>query len=85
MKTQITCPECNHQFDVENALSKDIEQRLKEEFQEKFGKLKSDFSDKEKELATEKERLEQLALNQKELVAKLASKKMEEQLDKDGP
>ena len=36
MKAQITCPECNHQFDVENAISHDIEHRIKKEYQDRI-------------------------------------------------
>ena len=46
--TQIQCPECNHQFDVENALSHDIEDKLKKEYQEKLQKATTSFSKREK-------------------------------------
>lgn len=80
MKSQITCPECNHEFDVENALSQDIELRIKKEYGEKMQTLKSDFSEKEKALVIEKERLEKLEADQKLEIEKLAKQKSEEQL-----
>ena len=80
MKTKITCPECNHQFDVESALSHDIEHRLKKEYQEKLNKMSSTFSEKEKAIELEQERLKTIAVNQREQVEKLATQKSEEQL-----
>lgn len=80
MISQITCPECNHQFDVENAISHDIEHRIKKEYLEKLEGLKSSFTEKEKALIEEKERLEQLEANQKLEIEKLAKQKTEEQL-----
>jgi hypothetical protein len=80
MKSQITCPECNHQFDVENALSHDIEHRIKKEYLEKLEGLKSSFSEKEQALIQERQRLEQLEANQKLEIEKLAKQKTEEQL-----
>lgn len=80
MKSQITCPQCNHQFDVENALSHDIEHRIKKEYLEKLEGLKLSFSEKEKALVNEKERLEQLEVNQNLEIDKLAKQKSEEQL-----
>lgn len=78
--SQIQCPECNHQFDIENALSHDIEDRFKKEYQEKLDEIKTSFTEKRKTIELEKIRLEKLAENQKEEVARLASKKVEEQL-----
>lgn len=80
MISQITCPECNHQFDVENAISHDIEHRIKKEYLEKLEGLKSSFTEKEKALIEEKERLEQLEANQKLEIEKLAKQKTKEQL-----
>lgn len=80
MKSKITCPECNYQFDVESALSHDIEHRFKNEYQEKLNKMSSTFSEKEKALQLEQERLKTIAENQKEQVEKLAAQKTEEQL-----
>jgi hypothetical protein len=80
MTTQITCPECNYQFDVENALSHDIEHRIKKEYQEKLGKLQSSLAEKENKIELEKERLQKMELNQKEVVEKLALEKLDEQL-----
>jgi chromosome segregation ATPase len=79
MITQITCPECNHKFDVKNALSHDIENRIKKEYQDKLGEIKSSITERENKIELEKEWFQKLELNQKKAVEKLASKKLEEQ------
>ena len=78
--SQIQCPECNHLFDIENALNHDIEDRFKKEYQEKLDEIKTSYTEKRKIVEEENIRLVKLAENQKEEVAKLASIKAEEQL-----
>jgi hypothetical protein len=80
MLSQISCPACNHQFDVENALSHDIEHRIKNQYLEKLDGVKLSYSEKEKALVEERDRLEKLKANQKLEIEKLAKQKSDEEL-----
>ena len=36
MQSDIKCPNCGHEFDIENVLSAELEQKYQKEFQEKL-------------------------------------------------
>ncbi|MGB2959581.1 MAG: hypothetical protein WBD30_11905 [Bacteroidota bacterium] len=46
----ITCPKCNHKFDVETALSQQLEERYKEEADKRVIALEAKYGKKEETL-----------------------------------
>jgi hypothetical protein len=48
--TLISCPQCGHQFDVEDVLARRIEEEYKLKLNQKVSEIQSDFQQKESEL-----------------------------------
>ena len=56
MTTKINCPECNHEFNVENALSTEIEKSLRAKMNAEAIQKNKEISDRENSLRKEKEK-----------------------------
>lgn len=95
MADKIKCPNCGHNFDVEEALSGKIEAHFKSEYEKKIAEQSEKFNAEKKLLETEKKELSELkekqdALLKEELakalaveknkIEKSASEKFEEQI-----
>lgn len=76
---RIMCPNCNHEFQVEEALSKQTEARLKEEYDQKYAQQLSTINDRKKALE-EKERAMEAYKEKEEEIFK---KKMKDELAKE--
>lgn len=69
MANDIKCPNCGHVFDVENVLAADIEQRYKQEFQDKLQKSLSKVEDEKKKLEADQLQFEEKKKKENELFA----------------
>ncbi|MBS1751746.1 MAG: DUF2130 domain-containing protein [Bacteroidetes bacterium] len=70
MATQIKCPNCNHVFQMEDAVSEEYKKELREKMKEHIGKLHEDFAKKEQVL------LQQVQQKETEYTARLAEEKI---------
>ena len=57
--TKINCPKCGHEFNVEDVLAHQIEEKYKKELNSKITTIESDYKLKEISLATKEEALKQ--------------------------
>ena len=57
--TKINCPKCGHEFNVEDALAHQIEEKYREELNNKITTIESDYKAKEISLAKKEEVLKQ--------------------------
>ena len=57
--TQISCPKCGHQFNVEDVLAHEIEEKYKEELNNKISDIESEYEEKEKLLFDKEKELKQ--------------------------
>ena len=76
--TQITCPNCDHHFDVEEVLALDLEKQIKDKFQK-------DYAQKMADLKTEKENFEENKRNENEIFKQKLEKALiekQKELDK---
>jgi hypothetical protein len=96
-ETQIKCPNCGKSIDVQDILSHQLEDEIKQKYQSEIASQKKEYEDKQKELKQEKldfkqkkkqenelfeERLEnQLKEGRKEIEKKLKSKLKKEQIE----
>lgn len=55
MNSQITCPKCGHQFDIEQVLSQDLEKKYKAQLEEHTLKVRNEYLSKETELQKKEE------------------------------
>ncbi len=69
MANDIKCPNCGHVFDVENVLAADIEQRYKQEFQDKLQKSLSKVEDEKKKLEADQVQFEEKKKKENEIFA----------------
>ena len=76
MNDKITCPNCSHQFDVEEALSGQIQAQLRKEYEEKLQKQANVFRNKENELKSREEEFEKKREQQNELFKKRLDEKL---------
>tara|TARA_R100000935_G_scaffold58808_1_gene98146 strand:+ start:10723 stop:11961 length:1239 start_codon:yes stop_codon:yes gene_type:complete len=79
MNDKIKCPNCGHEFDVEEALSGKLEAHFKAEYERKVAKQAQKFNSERKELEREKEEFEQ----KKEKENELFKEKLEQRLVKE--
>jgi hypothetical protein len=81
MHDKIKCPNCGHEFDVEEALSGRIEAHYKEEYEKKVSEQSEKLNDEKRKLKEEKEQLELQREKQDELMqlelAKVLNKEKE--------
>ncbi|WP_306642369.1 DUF2130 domain-containing protein [Sanyastnella coralliicola] len=76
MNTQIKCPECNHKFDVEHAISSELEKSIREELAAKNLKQKKELEAKEQNLQRKFKEIEKAKASQDQIInEKLAEEK----------
>ena len=76
---KIKCPNCAHEFDVEEALSGKLEAHFKEEYERKVSEQADKFNAKEEVLAKEMEAFEQKKENQNEIFKERLAKQIEKE------
>jgi len=57
--TQISCPKCGHKFNVEDVLAHQIEEKYKEELNQKISEIESEYRGKEDSLSKKEQELKQ--------------------------
>lgn len=77
MKTQISCPACEHSFDIEDVLAKDLEKQIGDRLQKEYATKLADFN--EKKSAFEKQKENEDEIFSQKLKAALADKQKEAQ------
>ena len=83
--TKINCPKCGHEFNVEDVLAHQIEEKYKQELSSKISEIEGDFKKKEKSLAKQETELKQKTADieqQIEAKAKLEVAKKEKEIKK---
>ncbi|MDZ4071178.1 MAG: DUF2130 domain-containing protein [Sediminibacterium sp.] len=77
MQSDIKCPNCGHEFDIENVLSAELEQKYQKEFQEKLNSSLQNIEEEKKRLAEEQKQFEEKRKRENEIFAqKLAQEKL---------
>ena len=77
MQYDIKCPNCGHEFDIENVLSAELEQKYQKEFQEKLNSSLQNIEEEKKRLAEEQKQFEEKRKRENEIFAqKLAQEKL---------
>ena len=79
---KIKCPNCGHQFDVEEALAGRIQAHFQEEFEQKMAEQQRRYSEKEELLKSEQEKFKALKENENELFAERLKEKLKEEAQK---
>lgn len=79
MKDKIKCPNCGHKFDVEEALSGQLQAHFKAEFEKKVAEQAKVFNDEKAKLEKEKEEFEE----KKEKENELFKEKLEQKIAKE--
>jgi hypothetical protein len=74
--TPIKCPNCGHEFPIEDALSKQLDDRYKQEFQSKVSEIKTNYQSKEDQLKTKA-----ASLKSKEETLRLSEMDMENKIN----
>lgn len=77
MNDKITCPNCGHNFDVEEALSGKLEAHFKAEYEKKVAEQAEKFNLEKRKLDEEKDKLNSLKEKQDELIKAELSKALE--------
>ncbi len=67
MANDIRCPNCGHKFNVDNVIAADIEQKLKQEYQDKLKQSLSKVEDEKKKLEADQQVFEEKKQKQNEL------------------
>lgn len=77
MQSDIKCPNCGHEFDIENVLSAELEQKYQKEFQEKLNSSLQSIEEEKKRLAEDQKQFEEKRKRENEIFAqKLAQEKL---------
>lgn len=86
--TQISCPKCGHMINVENILAHQIEEKYKEELNEKISDIESKYEEKEnslikkeKDLAKKSSEIDVQVDKKLKIEAKKQEKKIKEQVE----
>ena len=79
MTDKITCPNCGHQFDVEEALAGKLEAHYKAEFEKKIADQAKRFQLERERLEKEKESLNSLKDQQDEIIKKELNRALEQE------
>ncbi len=79
MNDKITCPNCGHHFDVEEALSGQLEQKYQKQYQEKVEQQAEQFRAKQQKLDAERNAFEEAKRKENELFQERLVKKVEEE------
>lgn len=82
MNNKITCPNCGHSFDVEEALSGKLEAHFKAEYERKVSEQAEKFNSEKKKLEDERNKLAEQKEKQDELLKKELSKALEHERKK---
>ncbi len=61
--TRITCPKCGHEFNVEDVLAQQIEEKYRNEMNKSITKIQEDYAKKESTLKQKEEELKQQQVN----------------------
>lgn len=77
MNDLIKCPNCGHEFDVEEALSGKLEAHFKAEYEKKVAEQANRFNEERLKLEEEKVRFEKVKENENELFQEKLQKKIE--------
>lgn len=77
MKDKITCPNCGHSFDVEEALSGKLEAHFKAEYERKVSEQAERFNSEKKKLEEERNKLTEQKEKQDEFLKEELSKAIE--------
>lgn len=72
----IKCPECGHEFNVQDALAGDVEKRLQEQYQQKLQEELARFKSKETELLTREKEFEEKKRQENELFQQRLQKEL---------
>ncbi len=87
MSTQITCPNCKHQFEPEAAIAQSVEDRVRREFNDKWADLsrKKDeqLKQKEQEWQQQQQELQRRADEEKKAITTKLSKELTEKVKND--
>jgi hypothetical protein len=67
MATHIKCPQCSHAFDVEEVLSSDVEQKLKQQYEKKLQLSLSQIDNERKRLEAQQVEFEEKRKKQNEI------------------
>jgi len=79
MKDKIECPNCSHQFDVEEALSGKLEAQYKAQFEQKVALQAKTFNDEREKLELERKEFQNKKAKENEIFKKRLEKSLEEQ------
>ncbi|WP_066758305.1 DUF2130 domain-containing protein [Crocinitomix algicola] len=82
MQDKIKCPNCGHQFDVEEALSGKIEEQYRKEFEEKVAANAQKFKLEKEKLALEREKFLKAKERENELFQEKLNEKIKEEAKK---
>lgn len=74
MSNNIPCPNCGKLFDVENALSADIEKKIKQDYQQKLETSISQIEEEKKKLADEQKSFEEKKKKENDLFSQRLEK-----------
>ena len=83
MPDKISCPNCSHEFDVEEALAGKIEAHFKKEFEQKLAEQSKRFSNERAELEKEREAFKQAKERENELFVEKLNQKLEQEKKKE--
>ncbi len=79
MMDKIKCPNCAHQFDVEEALSGKLQEHFKAEYEQKIAEQSAIFNSEREKLALEKEAFDKKKENENELFKEKLAKQIEKE------
>ena len=82
MNDKIKCPNCGHEFDVEEALSGKIEAHFKAEYEKKIAEQSEKLNEEKRMLSAEKEKLQAQREKQDELLRAELEKQLEKEKEK---
>jgi hypothetical protein len=82
MNDKIKCPNCGHEFDVEEALSGKIEAHFKAEYERKIAEQSDKLNEEKRKLHEEKEKLEAQREKQDELLRAELEKQLTKEREK---
>lgn len=69
MANNIKCPNCGHEFDVENVIAADLEQKYKQQYQKELQKSLSSIEEDKKKLQENQQRFEETKKRENEIFA----------------
>lgn len=82
MNDKIKCPNCAHQFDVEEALSGQIRLQIQKEYEKKAAEQAANYQAEKTRLATEREEFEQKKAKENELFKQKLDERLKSESEK---